>query len=297
MILKQTENKLKPAARENFGSEKELQTLFESNLENIFGCRFVDTEHYTGTAHGGRIDTLALSEDNNPVIIEYKNVENQGLVLQALFYLDWLKDHHGDFEIAVQKNLGKVEIDWSRIRVLCIAPKFDRYSLQAVKHIGGIIELWEFHRFEDGVIQLEEVYRLSERAETAKAKIPKTATTKSNTEISMSSHISLCSEKTLELFGKIQEFLLGLDENIVEVPLKKYIAYKLAKNVACLELQKKKILVTLPLTYRSNMPKFVRDVSTIGHWGTGDIDMSISNEEQLEQAFDLIRAAHLKTGS
>jgi predicted transport protein len=45
------------------------------------------------------------------------------------------------------------------------------------------------------------------------------------------------------------------------------------------------------------MPKFVRDVSTIGHWGTGDIDMSISNEEQLEQAFDLIRAAHLKTGS
>jgi RecB family endonuclease NucS len=88
LILKQIDSKLKPASRKNFSSEKELQTLFEANLESIFGCRFVSTEHHTGTAHGGRIDTLALSEDNNPVIIEYKNVENQGLVLQALFYLD-----------------------------------------------------------------------------------------------------------------------------------------------------------------------------------------------------------------
>jgi RecB family endonuclease NucS len=55
-----------------FKLEKDLQKLVESNLETIFNCRFVATEFSTGNIHSGRIDTLALSEDNNPVIIEYK---------------------------------------------------------------------------------------------------------------------------------------------------------------------------------------------------------------------------------
>ena len=63
-----------------FASEKELQSLVESNLEEMFSCRFIDTEYSTGQVHAGRIDTLAISEDNNPVIIEYKVVESSQLV-------------------------------------------------------------------------------------------------------------------------------------------------------------------------------------------------------------------------
>src|SRR6202162_1194088 len=39
-------------------------------------CRLVATEFSTGARHGGRIDTPALSEENKPVIIEYKNTES-----------------------------------------------------------------------------------------------------------------------------------------------------------------------------------------------------------------------------
>ena len=76
-------------------------------------CRLVATEFSTGAQHAGRIDTLALSEDNNPVIIEYKNVESSDLITQSLFYLAWIHDHKGDFEIAAQVALS--EKDPSRL--------------------------------------------------------------------------------------------------------------------------------------------------------------------------------------
>jgi RecB family endonuclease NucS len=58
--------------------------------------------------HAGRIDTLGLSEDNNPVILEYKKVESSELVNQSLYYLSWIKDHKGDFEMAVNRALNKI---------------------------------------------------------------------------------------------------------------------------------------------------------------------------------------------
>ena len=69
-----TKTTLSPIDQTNFETEKVLQKLIESNLESVFACRFVATEFATGAQHSGRIDTLALSEDHNPVIIEYKRV-------------------------------------------------------------------------------------------------------------------------------------------------------------------------------------------------------------------------------
>src|SRR6266571_9082622 len=58
----------------------------------VFNCRFVASEFSTGAQHAGRIDTLALSEDNNPVIIEYKKVKSSELINQSILYLAWLND-------------------------------------------------------------------------------------------------------------------------------------------------------------------------------------------------------------
>ena len=63
---------LVPVEQTNFALEKELQTLVEKNLGPIFNCRFVASEFPTGALHAGRIDSLALSEESNPVIIEYQ---------------------------------------------------------------------------------------------------------------------------------------------------------------------------------------------------------------------------------
>jgi len=97
-------DQLSPVPQENFLAEKQLQHLIETNLWPVFSCRLVASEFSTGAQHAGRIDTLALSEDGNPVIIEYKKVESSALINQSLYYLAWINDHRGDFELAVQKR-------------------------------------------------------------------------------------------------------------------------------------------------------------------------------------------------
>jgi len=60
---------LVPVEQTNFAVEKKLQSLIKKNLAAVLYCRFVASEFSTGVLHAGRIDSLALSEDNNPVII------------------------------------------------------------------------------------------------------------------------------------------------------------------------------------------------------------------------------------
>src|SRR6266511_2282716 len=105
-IFEISSNHLIPVEQTNFTLEKELQSLIEANLGPVFNCRFVASEFSTGLQHAGRIDTLAMSEDNNPVMIEYKKAESSELINQSLFYLHWIQDHRGDFEMAVRKQLG-----------------------------------------------------------------------------------------------------------------------------------------------------------------------------------------------
>ena len=124
------QQQLQVVEKTNFLLEKDLQNLIEKNLIPVFNCKFIASEFSTGAIHAGRIDTLALSEDNNPVIIEYKKVESSELITQSLFYLHWIQDHKGDFEVAAKKVLGQnIEIDWSDIRVICIAPNYKKYDL------------------------------------------------------------------------------------------------------------------------------------------------------------------------
>src|SRR6266545_1927144 len=149
-----------PVEQTNFITEKELQSLIEANLGPVFNCRFVASEFSTGAQHAGRIDTLALSEDKNPVIIEYKKVESSELITQSLFYLSWIHDHRGDFNIAVQKSLGSdLGVDWSDVRVICIAPNYKKYDLLAVQVMGANIELWTYRLFANSSIYLEEVFQ------------------------------------------------------------------------------------------------------------------------------------------
>jgi predicted transport protein len=299
-ILQESNGKLSVVARTEFATERELQRLIETNLDEVFGCRFIATEFSTGNVHSGRIDTLAISEDGNPVIIEYKKVENSNLVTQGLFYLDWIKDHKGDFQLAAEKTLGQVEVDWSHIRVICIAPGFDRYSLHAVRHMGAELELWQYHRYANGVLEIEEIYRGSESRAIRESK-PSRAKKAASANAAVSDytydfHAAKAEPQTQELLRALTDFISSLDDAIAEVPQKFYIAYKLAKNLACVEVHRKKVVAFLNLTYSSSMPAIARDVSNIGHYGTGKLEVTVSSPADVDAAFELIRASYLASG-
>lgn len=277
---------LKAVEQTNFDLEKELQTLIENNLATVFNCRFVATEFSTGSYHAGRIDTLALSEEDNPVIIEYKKVESSELINQSLFYLHWIQDHKGDFEIAVQNQLGRgVSVDWSDIRVICIAPNYKKYDLHAVQVMGANIELWKYRLFSNNSIYFEEVFHNSRPSNTSnlsvttnKSKNPimveagkKAAITRASAVYTFEEHIEGKRDPLVDLCQSIREFILGLDESIEEVPKKHYIAYKVSQNIVCMEVKSQSIKLFLKLS-PADIPKETlnyRDVSKIGHYGTG----------------------------
>lgn len=295
MILETKSQKIRVVPRSEFKKEKELQTLLEENLEEVFGCKFIASEFRTGIAHAGRIDTLALSEDNNPVIIEYKKVQDSNLVTQALYYLDWIKDHRGDFELAVRDKLGDVAVDWSHVRVLCIAPEYDKFALHAVKHMGDGIELWQYHLYENGIIELSEIFR-SVIQKAKKGSSSSTDSKKPKTSHELQPLFKTATPKTLEMYEELNDYILGLNDAIFAVPTKLYIAYKLAKNIACVEVQSHKLIITLTNKFRSGLPKFAKDVSNIGHWGTGDLELKVTNLDELREAFPLIRETYLFQG-
>jgi predicted transport protein len=293
----------------NFSNEKTLQRLIEQNLKPVFNCRLVASEFPTGAQHSGRIDTLALSEDDNPVIIEYKKVESSELINQSLFYLHWIHDHRGDFEIAAKKALGnKTDVDWTDVRVICIAPNYKKYDLHAVQVMGANIELWQYRLFKNECLYLEEVFRKSVSTADASpfddkdpvmvAAGKKAAQTAKTGTYTFDQHLRGKPEEIQQIVQAAQEFVLGMDQSIQEVPKKFYIAYKLSQNIVCVEAQKKCVLLYLKLAPKGLgvLPPIVRDVTEIGHFGTGDLEISLNSLEDFETAKPFIRKAYEKLG-
>ena len=87
-IEKSKVQKIKSAKAER---EKDIQAIFEQNLEEILNIYFLDTEY--STSSGGRIDSLGIDKDGSPVIIEYKKIQSENIINQGGFYLQWLLDH------------------------------------------------------------------------------------------------------------------------------------------------------------------------------------------------------------
>jgi predicted transport protein len=304
-----SKDSLTAVAQSNFLDERALQRLIEGNMQVVFACRFVASEFSTGVQHGGRIDTLGLSEDRNPVIIEYKKVESSELINQSLYYLAWIHDHHGDFERAVQKVLGdKVEVNWSAVRVICIAPGFKKYDLHAVQVMGANIELWTYRLFTNDCVYFEDVQQrsyVSPGAAQVSGRNPVMVTagkkgviTRATASHTYEEHLAGKSEPIRELALAIQEYIQKLDPAIEEAPQQEYVAYRTSQNIVCVEIQKQKILLFLKLDPKVVAgPKGIsRDVSKIGHFGTGNLEITVRTEQDLEAAKPFITKAYQAVG-
>lgn len=301
---------LQPVEQTNFTVERDLQRLIEIGLATVFRCRFVASEFPTGVQHGGRIDTLALSEDGNPVIIEYKKVASSELVTQSLYYLAWIHDHRGDFELAARKALGtNVSVDWGDVRVICLAPSYKKYDLHAVQVMGTSIELWTYRLFSNGTLYLEEVQQKEvsgqsdEKGESAKNPVmvaagKKAAETRRTASYTFEQHLANKPKFIQELVLAVREFVLNLDVVIEEAPKQNYVAYRTTQNIVCVESQQKKVTLFLKLDPKKVklVKGFTRDVSEIGHFGTGDVEVTLQSLDDLEKARPLIQHAYEAVG-
>lgn len=281
----------------SFQSEKQLQKLFEENLEQLLGVRFIATEFFTGDRQKGRIDTLGLDQDGSPTIIEYKKSSKENVINQGLFYMDWLVDHKGDFVIAAQKVLGNgIDIDWSQPRLILIAESFSEYDKYAVNRIGANIELWTFRCYGEDFLYLDPLFTTNPVKVSKGGKdeidIPLVAYT-------IDDHLKGKDENIHALFLALQERIISLAEEgeILEKPVKTYIGYKHGKNFCEVEIQASslKIWLDIPNELLEDPHNFGRDVSEIGHYGTGDVEVRLKSFDDLDNIMNLIEQSYRLT--
>lgn len=279
--------------------EKTLQTLIERHLDSLLGVRFLASEYTTGKAHGGRIDTLGIDENHSPVIIEYKRAINENVINQGLYYLDWLLDHKAEFTLLVMRQLDAAEseaIDWRFPRLLCIAADFTRYDQYAVQQINRNIELIRYRRYGDELLLLEMVNTVKEQPVEADGVEHngngQKFSQRGGSYKSVAEFLAIAGQEQQDRFEALKAFLMALGDDVQFNALIYYFAFRRIKNFACVEIhpQTKTILVYVKVDPDSITLElgFTRDVRSIGHFGTGELEIRIRSNDDFERAKPLL---------
>jgi predicted transport protein len=276
--------------------ERQLQRTIESNMETLFGVRLLKSEHPTGAKHRGRIDSLGIDETGSPVIFEYKRSRDENVINQGLFYLDWLLDHQAEFKLLVMDRFGMEvanQIDWTNPRLVCVAGDFTRYDEHAVRQNNHNIELVRYRDFGGELLALELLTSVS----TALPQAPAGHTAGStSSEPTVTDYLGKAAEALKNLFADLDARLLAFGDDIQKTTRKNYFAYKRIKNFACVEVhpQSKALLVYLKVDPDSIElePGFSRDVRNIGHFGTGSLELRLTNSADLIKSEPHLRASY-----
>ena len=284
--------KVKEYQSGNVTLEKELQTVIENNMETFFGVTFLASEYKT--TDGGRMDSIGIDENHCPVIFEYKRSMKENVINQGLFYLNWLLDHKDSFKVLVIEKLGLKEadkIDWTMPRVVCIAGDFTKYDESAIKQTNRNVSLIRYKKFGSDLLMFEHI---NENVATA---IPDTDTQTTKTKSAdktFDEQLKTADESVKTLYQDLTNYILSLGDDVTETHLKLYAAFKKIRNIVTVVALKKKLILNLPIDINTVTfePGFSRDVTNIGHWGCGAVELHLQNAADFEKAKPLIDRAY-----
>lgn len=275
--------------------EKSLQDIFEKNLEALLGVRFLASEFIT---EGGRMDSIGIDENGTPVIVEYKRSTNENVINQGLFYLNWLMGHRKDFEWLVLNRFGMDEakkVDWSGPRLICIAGDFTKYDEHAVKQMNRNIDLIRYRKFEGELLLLEQLTSTTSPSSATPVRdaVPTGGKSKYTT---VSDHMAKASPALTDRYESLAAYLTSIGDDVTVKTTDYYIAYRRIKNFACVEFRNQidKLLVFVKVDPSTVVlePGFTRDMRKIGHFGTGDLEITLASTSDLERAKLLLDRAY-----
>jgi predicted transport protein len=219
------------------------------------------------------------------------------VINQGLFYLDWLLDHRAEFELLVMKKLGHEaaeQIDWSSPRLVCVASDFTRYDEHAIAQINRTIELVRYRDYDGAFLTLDLMASTSASATSAEGQeSPGRASTSERTIAQLHERAP---KDLRDLYDALDAYLLSLGDDVTKTVRKNYYAYRRIKNFACVEIhpQTRKLLVYLKADPTSIPLEsgFTRDMTKIGHFGTGDLEVTIGTRSDFERAQPLVLASY-----
>lgn len=294
-------NKVKNISTYPFELEKDIQTLVENNLEELFHIKFVSSEF---TIRNYRIDTLAFdSEKNAFVVIEYKKGANFSVIDQGYTYMSMLLNNKADFILEYnEKNkvqLKKSDVDWSQSKVIFISTQFTEFQKHSVNFKDVPFELWEIKRYENNLLGLVQHKSSSNESITI------ISDNKNNIVSKVSNELKVYNEEYhLNLSGKrkswVNEIYTDLKERIVamgEIEINynaKYINFRAKSHVVDLVFTNDGIytIINLPVGSINDPDKMAVTYDGKKHWGHGDYSIYIQKDTDLDYVMYLLKQSY-----
>ncbi|MDI3491165.1 MAG: hypothetical protein PWP11_2442 [Thauera sp.] len=117
------------------------------------------------------------------------------------------------------------------------------------------------------------------------------AAVKAGQQYGIDDHPYLASGPMRELFEALRKAVLELDPCVTEEYLKLYVAYKAETNFVDVVPQAKRLRLSLNMPFSEiDDPRGLgTDVTNLGRWGNGDVEVGLSSVEELPYVMGLIR--------
>jgi len=104
-------------------------------------------------------------------------------------------------------------------------------------------------------------------------------------------HPQLANPQVREIFDALDARIRALDDNVTQEVLKLYIAYKAETNFVDVVPQAKRLRLSLNMPFPDlDDPRgLAKNVTGIGRWGNGDVEIAVASLEEVPYAVGLIR--------
>ena len=298
--------KLAEITEEQFPLEKDIQRLTEANLQQIFEIDLVRSEF---EIHGLRIDTLAFDVESGAfVIIEYKKDRNFSVIDQGVAYLNLMLNNKADFILEYNerssslssKTLKRDVVDWSQSRIIFISPEFTKYQQYAIgfKDLG--IQLWEVHKYSNGLIGFDEIKAIDRQESISTITKRNPIAKKVAEEIRVyteEDHLNEVDDNIKEVYLELKSTVSTLGNDIEIRTKKKYVAFRRTHAFVYINFLKSKLKIHLNVEINeSDDPlKKVRDVQDMRPYSSGKTEIIIKDTSEIPSVLPLIKQAYEKS--
>jgi len=116
------------------------------------------------------------------------------------------------------------------------------------------------------------------------------------TQYSIKDHKQLLKEPIRSVFQELRKQILAIDPVVTEEYLKLYVAYKAETNFVDIVPQAKRLRLSLNMAFHEiNDPRGIcKDVSNVGRWGNGDVEVGLQSVEEIPYVMSLIHQSFEK---
>lgn len=311
-LYKINDKKIKPVKKE-VKLERYIQDLFEKNLQEINGSIFLETEFNINVDIDGenknyRLDTLALGNNYEPIIIEYKKDKSHSILNQAATYMEWLLNNKADFKEVLRKkankldpdNIDKIQINnlnnndyfdlndisWDEAKIILVAQSFDKQTKSLARFLNLNIDLYEFTIFNENLILDRKLISKNNKLATFKSN----SDSKSRPVDGIDYRLEKAKIKNTPLYELneyFEEQIMERLDNVEIVNTKFYRAVKDIRNIFTYfipAVSRNEILVYSSYDRLINKDDF--KLESKGHWGSGSHVFSVKSTDDVDRLID-----------